>query len=139
MATIGVDDAERIARVLTDVEGLSDLFIKPADPPPSRSNPSSPLRTRLNPIKRQRSKEGGVHLTPLFVPLWFRLNFLNQVLQSNLVEIRYLWFESDLSLYFGKEEVLELIRLSFEMNANVRGVVKEIEKSAVGKGTRTGV
>ncbi|EHK99828.1 putative Centromere/kinetochore protein zw10 like protein [Glarea lozoyensis 74030] len=112
LTTIGVDDAERIATILTQVEGLSDLFLKP-------QNVSQP-----EPIS----------LAPHFVPLWFRLNFLNQVLQSNLNDIRFLWNESDLSLYFSPEEVVELIRLSFENNSNVRGVVREIERGGRGKG-----
>jgi centromere/kinetochore protein ZW10 len=147
--TIGVNDSHRIATTLTEVEGLSDLFVKPSEP---KSTPPSPMRTRSHPVEPMtigekeegdadelnKKKEEGATMAALFVPLWFRLNFLNQVLQSNLKEIRFLWFESDLSLYFEKEEVLDLLRLSFEMNANVRAVVREIERSNVGKGKREG-
>lgn len=54
------------------------------------------------------------------------------MLQSNLKDVRYLWFESDLSLYFTKEEVVELIGLSFEMNAQVRQLVRQIKEGERG-------
>lgn len=52
--------------------------------------------------------------------------------------MRYLWFESDLSLYFTAEEVVELIGLSFEMNAQVRSVVREIKERRDPKGLGLG-
>ena len=41
--------------------------------------------------------------------------------------IRFLWMESELSLYFTVVEVVELIGLSFVDNARTREVVREIE------------
>ena len=54
------------------------------------------------------------------------MSYLNQVLQSNLADIKYLWTESDLSYYFTADEVEDLILLSFENNSNVRQTIKEI-------------
>lgn len=66
------------------------------------------------------------------------MKFLSEVLQSNLKDVKYLWFESDLSLYFTAEEVVELIGLSFEMNAQVRSVVREIKEKRDPKGLGLG-
>jgi len=52
--------------------------------------------------------------------------------------VKYLWFESDLSLYFTVEEVVELIGLSFEMNAQVRAVVREIREGKDPRGLGSG-
>jgi centromere/kinetochore protein ZW10 len=59
------------------------------------------------------------------------MQYLGEVLQSNLANIRFLWFETGLSLEFTKEEVIDLILLSFENNAQVRGLIKEIKESEV--------
>jgi len=69
--------------------------------------------------------------TPKFADQWMKMKFLSEVLQSNLQDIRMLWFESDLGLYFTKEEVLELIQLSFEDNAKSKQLKKEIWDSMV--------
>lgn len=110
LPTIGVDDAALIAEILTLVEALDDLFIKPPTPNNSKNG----------------NQEPPMSLTAQFVDQWLKLSFLNQVLQSNLVDIRFLWKESDLSLYFSREEVVDLIKLSFENNEKVRGIIREI-------------
>ncbi|KAF4626360.1 hypothetical protein G7Y89_g11800 [Cudoniella acicularis] len=112
LTTIGVDDAERIATILSKVESLDDLFIKPADS--SQSNGS-------------QDKAPKFSLAAQFVDKWLKMNYLNQVLQSNLADIKFLWSESELSYYFTVEEVVELIGLSFENNHNVRQTVRDIQ------------
>lgn len=59
---------------------------------------------------------------------WLKMQFLSEVLQSNLKDIRYLWFESHLSLYFSKDEVRDLVELSFEDNPNSRSLIKDIKE-----------
>ena len=44
-------------------------------------------------------------------------------------DVKFLWFESDLSLYFTVEEVVDLVHLSFEKNAAVRQAVREIREN----------
>ena len=66
-------------------------------------------------------------MTAQFADKWMKLKFLSEVLQSNLSDIKYFWFESDLSIYFSAAEVVDLIGLSFENNANVRQAIKEIK------------
>jgi len=57
------------------------------------------------------------------------MGYLNEVLQSNLADIKYLWTQSELSYYFTADEVVDLIKLSFENNHNVRQAVKEIQSN----------
>lgn len=105
LSTIGVDEAEHIATIISQVEGLDDLFVKPG------------------------SQQNGLNATPLtgqFVEKWFKLRFLSQVLQSNLRDIKYMWTDSDLSYYFTLEEVEDLILMSFEDNSNARQTIRDI-------------
>ena len=113
-AAIGQDDAYAIAQAIAKVAELDDLFL------PSRAG------------KQQQQGGGGggeageFATTPQYAGSWLRLKYLSEVLQSNLNEVRYLWFESELGLYFSAAEVVELIKLSFEDNARSREVVKEV-------------
>jgi protein transport protein DSL1/ZW10 len=55
-----------------------------------------------------------------------KMKFLTEVLQSNLKDVKFLWFDSILSAYFTAEEVIDLINLSFENNRGVKEAIKEI-------------
>jgi centromere/kinetochore protein ZW10 len=118
LTTIGVDEAEHIATIISNVESLDSLFINPTQQNGKASNEQSSL-------------------TAQFVEKWLKMRFLNEVLQSNLSDIKYLWSQSDLSYYFTVDEVVDLIRLSFENNHNVRQAIREIQSDPVPKGLIT--
>ncbi|KAK3997690.1 hypothetical protein QBC44DRAFT_315392 [Cladorrhinum sp. PSN332] len=99
LPSIGQDEAYNIAKQIASVEELDDLFLSPGAKVPS---------------------------TAQFASLWLRLKYLSEVLQSNLRDVRFLWIEGELSLYFTVDEVVDLIVASFEDNPRTREVVKEI-------------
>ncbi|KAI1468589.1 uncharacterized protein F4812DRAFT_427416 [Daldinia caldariorum] len=103
LAGIGQDEAYNIASLIARITELDDLFLPPGAP------------------------EDAIPTTAQYASSWLRLKYLSEVLQSNLQDVRYLWMESDLSLYFSVEEVVELIGLSFVDNARTREIVREIE------------
>jgi protein transport protein DSL1/ZW10 len=100
---IGQDEAFNIANLIAKTAELDDLFLPPG-----------------------ASKE-DVPATSQYAENWLRMKFLSEFLQSNLNEVKYLWIESDLSLYFTVDEVVELIGLSFTDNARTRDVVREVK------------
>ncbi|CEI69401.1 hypothetical protein FVEN_g6928 [Fusarium venenatum] len=108
MSSIGQDEAYNIAKVIATATELDDLFL-----------PSVLTGTA--------SADGEVPQTAQYAPSWLRLKYLSEVLQSNLNEVRYLWFESELSLYFSASEVIDLIEASFEANPRTRDTIREIQ------------
>ncbi|KPM38831.1 hypothetical protein AK830_g7721 [Neonectria ditissima] len=102
MPSIGQEEAYNIANLIATATELDDLF------PP-------------------KSGEGDLPRTAQFAPSWLRLKYLSEVLQSNLNEVRYLWFESELSVHFTATEVIDLIEASFEANARTRETIREIQ------------
>lgn len=113
---ISVDGIERITSVISQVEQLDDLFAIKSKPEYSTHQPGTDVSE-------------GVSLTPKYADKWMKMKFLSEVLKSNLTDVKFLWFESDLSLYFSIEEIVELIQLSFVMNAGARGAIKEIKEN----------
>ncbi|KAJ4389379.1 ribosome biogenesis protein ytm1 [Gnomoniopsis smithogilvyi] len=107
--SVSQDDAYNIAKLIATVTELDDLFL------PSRASKHVPA-----------NKEAEVPQTTQYAPSWMRLKYLSEVLQSNLRDVRFLWMESELSLFFTVSEVLDLINLSFEDNARTREVIREI-------------
>ncbi|KAK7744262.1 ribosome biogenesis protein ytm1 [Diatrype stigma] len=103
LAGIGQDEAYNIASLIARIEQLDDLFLPPG------------------------AGKDAIPRTAQYAASWMRLKFLSEVLQSNLQEVLYLWNESDLSLEFTADEVIDLVRLSFVDNARTRDVIREIE------------
>ncbi|RYP52533.1 hypothetical protein DL768_002360 [Monosporascus sp. mg162] len=112
LAGIGQEEAYNIASLITRIEQLDDLFL-----PPDAGKDAIPN-------------------TAQYAASWLRLKYLSEVLQSNLQEVLYLWNESELSLEFSAEEVVELIRLSFVDNVRTRDVIREIESTPHPRGPR---
>jgi len=126
LSDIGVDEAERTATILSRVESLDDLFIPKPDP--AHSSPSK-NKNKNSTNGTDPDSDPVVPLTSQFADKWMKMKFLSEVLQSNLKDVKFLWFESDLSLYFTVEEVVDLVHLSFEKNAAVRQAVREIREN----------
>lgn len=107
--SISQDDAYSIAKLIVTVTELDDLFL------PSRATGKHP-----------RHANDETPQTMQYAGSWMRLKYLSEVLQSNLRDVRFLWMESELSLYFTVDEVIDLINLSFEDNARTREIIREI-------------
>lgn len=104
-ASISQDDAYNIAKLIATVTELDDLFL---------------------PKGGRKGAPNEAPQTMSYAPSWMRLKYLSEVLQSNLRDVRFLWMESELSLFFTMDEVVELINLSFEDNPRTREVIREI-------------
>jgi centromere/kinetochore protein ZW10 len=110
LTSLGADEAYRVASLISMIIRLDDLFL-----PSDASAPQIPL-------------------TSQYAPNWLKLNFLSEVLQSDLKDLKYLWFESDLSVYFSAQEVVELIELSFESNPRTREAIVRIREEPFPRG-----
>ncbi|KAI1113731.1 hypothetical protein F5Y14DRAFT_417082 [Nemania sp. NC0429] len=100
---IGQDDAYNIANLIARITELDDLFLPPG------------------------ADKNAIPSTSEYANSWLRLKYLSEVLQSNLQDVKFLWLESELSLYFTVDEVVDLIGLSFVDNARTREVIREIQ------------
>ncbi|KAG5939667.1 hypothetical protein E4U60_000789 [Claviceps pazoutovae] len=110
MASIGQDEAYRIAHLIVTTTTLDTLFL------PSKLAGTEPMRNE-------------VPTTEQYAPHWPRLKYLGEILQSDLNGIRALWCEQKLSDYFTAQEVVDLIQASFEDNPRTRQMIREIEQA----------
>ncbi|RVX72255.1 hypothetical protein B0A52_04459 [Exophiala mesophila] len=67
-----------------------------------------------------------VSSTAVYVPSWIRFQYLIQILESSLVDIRYLWTEGELSLEFSQREVVSLIQALFAESRHRRDAINAI-------------
>ncbi|SPQ21918.1 4465294a-50e7-4f91-bdd7-ab3950458f3a [Thermothielavioides terrestris] len=129
LPAIGQDEAYSIAGLIASAEELDELFL------PSRlarhgAGEGEGVGKGVQGQEKKKGKEEveaeEVPLTAQFAGSWLRLKYLSEVLQSNLRDVRFLWMEGELSLYFTAEEVVDLVKASFEDNARTREVIREI-------------
>ncbi|KAK0942713.1 ribosome biogenesis protein ytm1 [Friedmanniomyces endolithicus] len=71
----------------------------------------------------------GADMTFIYCPNWLKFQYLAEILESSLVDIRYLWNEGELSLEFEADEVVELIEGLFADSEMRRRAILEIRRS----------
>ncbi|KAH9818592.1 Component of the NOP7 complex, partial [Teratosphaeria destructans] len=71
---------------------------------------------------------GAGDMTFIYCPTWLRFQYLAEILESSLADIRFMWVESELSLEFAADEVVELVQGLFADSELRRRTVAEIRR-----------
>ena len=85
LGDIGEEDSHQLRALMDRVSEAKDIFLQ--------------------------QREGGepADMTFIYCPNWLKFQYLAEILESSLADIKYLWIEGELSLEFEAEEVVELI------------------------------
>lgn len=105
---IGEEESKRLKRYADELASCQDLFPDPTGQPAD---------------DEPRSKVG------LYVRNWFRFQYLAEVLESSLADIKYLWTEGELSLEFGNDEIADLVKALFADSDLRRKAVADIMRA----------
>ena len=65
-------------------------------------------------------------MTALYTSHWLKFRYLENILESSLVDIKYLWTEGELGLEFDTEELVDLVVALFADSPHRRTAVAEI-------------
>lgn len=128
MASIGQDEAYNIAQLIAKATEVDSLFL------PSRSAAGASAGAAASKAaggSESAADTDEIPATAQYAASWLRLKYLSEVLQSNLNEVKFLWCDSELSLYFTAEEVVDLIEASFEANARTKETIRQIRDKPV--------
>lgn len=104
MADISEPESQQLATYCSRIVVLEDLFVPDV----------------------QEHEEKTVPATAFYVPNWFKFQYLANILESSLVDIKYLWTESELALEFQTEELIDLILALFADSPHRRAAIGEI-------------
>ena len=122
-----------IEKIVKDVEDMEDISEAESQRLTSFCVQISALEGLFLPGGPTNSSEGGesepAPLTAVYVANWFRFQYLSNILESSLVDIKYLWTEGELSLEFTAEEVIDLIEALFAESIHRRNAIAEIRRS----------
>lgn len=108
LGDISEDQSQQLVSFCNQVSKLEDLFIHP-------------------------DSAGGaaaVPMTAVYVPNWFKFQYLVNILESSLADIKFLWAEGELGLEFAPDEVIDLIKALFAESDYRRNAIAEIRGSS---------
>lgn len=113
-------------KMITDIQDLGD--ISEAD-----SQQLKALCDKVSVAKQlftQQREDGGEaqDMTFIYCPTWLKFQYLAEVLEASLADIRWMWKEGELSLEFEAEEVVELLEALFAESELRRQAVREVRR-----------
>ena len=69
-------------------------------------------------------------MTSVYTPNWFKFQYVSEILDSSLADIKYFWTDGELKLEMGVEEVVDLIKALFAESDYRRKAIADIKRSA---------
>ena len=121
-----------INKMIIDIEDMSNI----SDPQSQRLAAFCGRITLLgNLFIPQAGPAGGDEDLPphtaIYTPGWLKFQYLANILESSLVDIKYLWIEGELGLEMTDDEVVGLIEALFEDSDHRRRAIGEIRRHVV--------
>ncbi|MCJ1377438.1 hypothetical protein MMC17_000533 [Xylographa soralifera] len=122
-----------IKKIIVDIEDMSDISEPESQQLTSFCNRIVALEDLFLPeqaTELDEQAEQPIPRTAVYTPQWLKFQYLTNILESSLVDIKYLWTEGELSLEFKAEEVIDLIEALFADSEHRRRAISEIRRSA---------
>lgn len=116
-----------IDKVIVDIEDLSDISETESQRLVSFCNKLSELEDIFMP---QPKLEETTSLVAVYITNWLKFQYLINILESSLADIKFLWAEGELPLEFSSGEVVHLIEALFAESEHRRKAIAEIRKPA---------
>lgn len=113
MNDISEVESQQLARFCNKISNLEDLFLPTHDTDASG-----------------QVSQPDVPLTAVYAPNWLRFQFLANILESSLADIRYMWTEGELRLEFSTEEIVDLVEALFVDSEHRRRTISAIRRSS---------
>lgn len=108
MSGITEPESQQLASYCSRLAALEELFT------PQQGNAVAPNGGDVMP------------LTAVYTSSWLKFQYLANILESSLVDIKYLWTEGELGIWFKTEEVVDLVVALFADTPHRRTAIGEI-------------
>lgn len=115
-----------INKMIIDIEDLGDI----SEPQSQRLVDFCSRVSQLEDLFVPQSSEHGepVPMTAVYVRNWLKFQYLVNILESSLADIKFLWVEGELRLEFSPDEVVDLIEALFAESDYRRKAIAEIRR-----------
>ncbi|PLN83036.1 hypothetical protein BDW42DRAFT_165702 [Aspergillus taichungensis] len=115
-----------INKMIIDIEDLGDI----SEPQSQRLVEFCSRVSQLEDLFVPQSSEHGepIPMTAVYVRNWLKFQYLVNILESSLADIKFLWVEGELRLEFSPDEVVDLIEALFAESDYRRKAIAEIRR-----------
>ena len=116
-----------LAKFINDVEELSDIA---ADESRKLHSYCVSLATLSQHFQTQDDIEESRDMVSIYTPNWFKFQYLSEILDSSLADIKYFWTDGGLKLEMEADEVVNLIEALFAPSDHRRRAIAEIKRNS---------
>ncbi|KAF2003469.1 WD40 repeat-like protein, partial [Amniculicola lignicola CBS 123094] len=117
-----------LTKFITDIEDISDI----AEDESKKLHSYCVSLSSLNTLFTTDDGQGEPRdMTSIYTPNWFKFQYLGEILDSSLADIRYFWTDGELKLEMGAEEVVDLILALFAESEYRRKAVADIRRGTL--------
>ncbi|KAL4798924.1 hypothetical protein BDV19DRAFT_356420 [Aspergillus venezuelensis] len=117
-------------KIIIDIVDLGDISESQSQKLVSFCNQLSKLEELFQPEASDDTEP--VPMTAVYVRNWLKFQYLINILESSLADIKFLWTEGELSLEFSAEEVIDLIEALFVESDYRRKAIADIKRASRG-------
>ncbi|KAE8144297.1 hypothetical protein BDV25DRAFT_134790 [Aspergillus avenaceus] len=117
-----------VNKMIIEIEELGDISETQSQRLVSFCNLVSQLEDIFTP--ETTDDTARVPMTAVYVRNWLKFQYLINILESSLADIKFLWLEGELRLEFSPDEVVDLIEALFAESEYRRKAIAEIRRSA---------
>jgi centromere/kinetochore protein ZW10 len=119
-----------INKIIIDIVDLGDISEAQSQKLVSFCNQLSRLERLFLPANSDSNEP--VPMTAVYVRNWLKFQYLINILESSIADIKFLWVEGELSLEFSADEVVDLIEALFAESDYRRKAIAEIRRASKG-------
>jgi centromere/kinetochore protein ZW10 len=117
-----------LTKFIGDVEEISDI----AEEESKKLHSYCKSLSSLSSLFQTENASGEPQdMTSIYTPNWFKFQYLGEILDSSLADIRYFWTDGELKLEMEAEEVVELIKALFAESEHRRKAISEIRRTSM--------
>ncbi|PIG88297.1 centromere/kinetochore protein zw10 [Aspergillus arachidicola] len=115
-----------INKIIIEIEELGDISEAQSQQLVLFCNQVSKLENLFMP--ETADDKARVPMTAVYVRNWLKFQYLINILESSLADIKFLWLEGELRLEFSADEVVDLIEALFAESEYRRKAIAEIRR-----------
>ena len=128
LQSLGSLASTALTKFVNDVEDMSDIA---EDESRKLHGYCSSLATLAQYFQVPESDGETRDMVGIYTPNWFKFQWLSEILDSNLADIKHFWMNSELRLEMEAEEVVGLIEALFAASDHRRRAISEIRRTSL--------
>jgi centromere/kinetochore protein ZW10 len=114
-----------LAKVIADIEDMPDIAEDESKKLRGYCVSLSSLSALFVTVDEQGEQRD---MASVYTPNWFKFQYLSEILDASLADIKYMWTDGELRLEMESEEVVDLVRALFAESEYRRKAVAEIRR-----------